>query len=229
MGNARCEKLTGNNVNGESKRNEPRQGHCIGAVTSRREHMKSVRLLAVAFVVPTLTLVVSQASAQNAGDDDAKVHRDPALPQVAPGSPAGVFGAKTQLTISSDAGFSISNTSVSGVDGSTTKVELRPAIDYFVMDNFSVGGFVGFDYSSDPGGHTTTFSVLCPCLSAHGCGAVTGTTVASQLAPPGGCGSTHDQQNSQRTLTCASSVSEFQRWRTPHGFGLLGGRRAVWL
>jgi hypothetical protein len=122
--------------------------------------MKSVRLLSFAFVVPTFALLASGASAQTAArDDDANVRRDPALPQVAPGSPAGVFGAKTQLTISSDAGFSISNTSVSGVDGSTTRVELRPAIDYFVMDNLSVGGFIGFDYSSDPGGHTTTFSI----------------------------------------------------------------------
>lgn len=120
--------------------------------------MKLVSVFSFAFTAAFASLIVREASAQTAGAD-VNVHRDPALPEVAPGSPAGVFGAKKQLTISSDAGLSISNTSVSGVDGSTTRLELRPSIDYFVMDNLSVGGFVGLDYTSDPGGHTTTFAI----------------------------------------------------------------------
>ncbi len=70
-----------------------------------------------------------------------------------------VFGDRGQLTISSDAGLSISNTSTSGVDGSSTKLTLRPAVDYFVLNNVSVGGFVGLDYTTASGAHATTFAI----------------------------------------------------------------------
>jgi hypothetical protein len=83
----------------------------------------------------------------------------PQLPAVAANSPSGVFGERHQLTISSDAGLSISNTSTSGVDGSSTNLTLRPAIDYFVLNNVSVGGFVGLDYTTAGGAHTTTFAI----------------------------------------------------------------------
>lgn len=85
--------------------------------------------------------------------------RTPAVPQVDPTTPAGSFGASGQIAVSSDAGLSISNTSTSGVDGSTTTLQLRPAVDYFIIDNLSVGGFLGLDYTSVPTGHSTTFSV----------------------------------------------------------------------
>ena len=83
----------------------------------------------------------------------------PQLPAVAANSPSGIFGDKGQITISSDAGLSISSTSTSGVDGSTTNLTLRPAIDYFVVNNVSVGGFVGLDYTSTSGAHSTTFAI----------------------------------------------------------------------
>ncbi|HEX2670347.1 MAG TPA: hypothetical protein VHM25_05715, partial [Polyangiaceae bacterium] len=83
----------------------------------------------------------------------------PQLPAVAAKSPSGVFGDRGQLTISSDAGLSISNTSTSGVDGSSTNLTLRPAIDYFVLNNVSVGGFVGLDYTTAGGAHSTTFAI----------------------------------------------------------------------
>jgi hypothetical protein len=85
--------------------------------------------------------------------------RDDPGARVEPGSPAGRFGLKSELAISSDAGLSISNTSISGRSGSATTVQLRPAIDYFVIDNLSVGGFVGLDYAHSSGSHTTTFSI----------------------------------------------------------------------
>jgi len=120
--------------------------------------MKSLQLLAFTSAAAFTILTAGAAAAQTARRD-VEVRRDPALPEVERGSPAGIFGAKRQLTISSDAGFSISNTSVSGTSGSTTRLELRPALDYFVVDNLSVGGFVGVDYASSSGGHTTTFSI----------------------------------------------------------------------
>jgi hypothetical protein len=82
-----------------------------------------------------------------------------AVPQVAPDSPSGIFGGKGQLAISSDAGFELSNTSISDVDGSTTRLILRPAVDYFVVDYLSLGGFLGLEYLKTNGGSTTQFSI----------------------------------------------------------------------
>jgi len=62
------------------------------------------------------------------------------------------------MAISSDAGLSISHTSVSG-GGSSTELILRPAVDYFLIDNLSLGGFLGLDYTSTSGGSTTAFSI----------------------------------------------------------------------
>jgi len=110
------------------------------------------------------TVFTAIASA-DAGDDltakgEVNVNdQRPQLPAVAANSPSGVFGDKGQITISSDAGLSISTESISGVDGSTTKLELRPAVDYFVANNVSVGGFVGLDYVSTSGAHSTTFAI----------------------------------------------------------------------
>jgi hypothetical protein len=81
------------------------------------------------------------------------------LPQVSARSPSGIFGSKGQLAISSDAGISISNTSISDVDGSTTTLVLRPAVDYFVIDYLSIGGFLGLQYDSTPGGSSTAISI----------------------------------------------------------------------
>lgn len=82
---------------------------------------------------------------------------------IAPGAPAGsnadVFGAQGQLAISSDTGLSISNTSVSGQSGSTTRLVLAPSVDYFIVDSWSVGGFVSLDYTTTPGSSTTTFAI----------------------------------------------------------------------
>lgn len=74
---------------------------------------------------------------------------------------ANVFGQPGQIAISSDAGLFISNTNVSGQSGSTTSIQLRPSIDYFVAENVSVGGFLGLDYTNAAGdaGHTLTFSI----------------------------------------------------------------------
>ncbi len=98
-------------------------------------------------------------SAKAEASADAK---SPAIPQVAANTPAGMFGAKGQLAISSDAGLSISSTSQSGEDpdsGSTTQLELRPSIDYFIIDNLSFGGFLGLNYLKLEGGHTTAISI----------------------------------------------------------------------
>jgi len=70
-----------------------------------------------------------------------------------------MFGLKSQWTISSDTSIFISNTSISGVSGSTTRFQIQPAADYFIIDNLSLGGFVGVNYTSVPSGHTTQFGI----------------------------------------------------------------------
>jgi hypothetical protein len=115
--------------------------------------------------VASSCLAFSAVAAADAGEDltakgEVNVNdQRPQLPPVAANSPSGVFGDKGQLTVSSDAGLSISTTSISGVDGSTTELTLRPAVDYFVANNISVGGFVGLDYTSTSGAHSTTFAI----------------------------------------------------------------------
>ena len=98
-------------------------------------------------------------AAQDRDADAPASPRGPALPEVRSDSPSGAFGGKGQVAVSSDAGLSISNTSISGIDGSTTTLVLRPAVDYFIADYISVGGFLGLEYNSTPGGSNTTFSI----------------------------------------------------------------------
>lgn len=74
-------------------------------------------------------------------------------------SPVDQFGRKHSLVLSSDAALSIANTSLSGVDGSSTTITIGPSIDYFVIPNLSLGGTLLFDYTSDPGGHSTRFGI----------------------------------------------------------------------
>jgi hypothetical protein len=110
-----------------------------------------------ALLIPALSSVALSAAAQEQNGDEET--RGPVLPRVDASSPSGVFGSKGQLAISSDAGISISNTSISDIDGSTTSLILRPAVDYFVIDYLSIGGFLGLQYDSTPGGSSTAISI----------------------------------------------------------------------
>lgn len=78
---------------------------------------------------------------------------------VTPGSAVSIFGSKGQIAISSEAGATFTHTSVSGIDGSTTTLVLRPGVDYFLISRLSLGAFAGIDYESLPSGSATTFSV----------------------------------------------------------------------
>jgi hypothetical protein len=112
-----------------------------------------------ACLIPALTAVTLATLPAAAQDSNSEETAGPALPEVRANSPSGVFGAQGQIAISSDAGLSISNTSISGVDGSTTTLILRPAVDYFVIDYLSLGGFLGVQYDSTSGGSTTAISI----------------------------------------------------------------------
>jgi streptogramin lyase len=73
--------------------------------------------------------------------------------------PAEVFGAAGQIAISSDAALLIQRRTLSGVEGGTTQIQLAPAADYFVITNLSVGGFVGFDYTTSGENESSRFSI----------------------------------------------------------------------
>jgi len=119
---------------------------------------KALVSLATLFTIPTLSRV---AFAQD--DDHDKNGRagekQTALPAVRADSPVGLFGDRHQIAISSDAGFSLTHTNLSGSGGSTTTLILRPAVDWFVIDSLSIGGFLGLEYTAPPGGSTTAISI----------------------------------------------------------------------
>jgi hypothetical protein len=71
------------------------------------------------------------------------------------------FGAAGQLAISSDANLQLTHTSVTDGGDSTTILSLRPAADFFVIDDLSIGGFVLFENDSSSGAteSTTTFGI----------------------------------------------------------------------
>jgi hypothetical protein len=81
----------------------------------------------------------------------------PGVPQVSPETPAGIFGMRGQVALSSDEGIATSFSSTKGVK--TFKYTFRPAIDYFLIDNVSIGAVLGFDYTSVGGAHTTVYSI----------------------------------------------------------------------
>lgn len=126
-------------------------------------HYRPLRLT-FAITLPALALLalpsLARAADVDLDDDDVDVRtRRDTLPDVSAASPSGRFGLKGQKAVSSDAGLSISNISVSGADGSATTLVLRPAIDWFISDSLSIGGFVGVEYAKAPGGSSSAVSV----------------------------------------------------------------------
>jgi hypothetical protein len=69
--------------------------------------------------------------------------------------PSHTFGHKSQLAISSDAALAITHYA----PGDTTTITLAPAVDYFIIDNLSIGGFIGLDYTTSGDASTTRFSI----------------------------------------------------------------------
>jgi hypothetical protein len=82
----------------------------------------------------------------------------PLPPPPAPAAPAGYypppmpprqrFGDQNQLVISNDTSFELSGSSSSNGGPSTFTLNIEPAIDYFVIQNLSVGGLVQFDHTN---------------------------------------------------------------------------------
>jgi hypothetical protein len=105
--------------------------------------------LALGILALTLPARAADVEVRAPADTSVRVRHAPALR----------FGEKGQKAISSDVGLSLSNTSVSGVSGSSSVLVLRPALDFFVAVSWSVGGFLGVEYASAPGGSSTSVSI----------------------------------------------------------------------
>jgi hypothetical protein len=69
------------------------------------------------------------------------------------------FGRPGQWTFSTDTGVSISRTTISNSDGALTIVKIEPAADYFVIENLSVGGMIGLQYTKAGNDSGTRFTI----------------------------------------------------------------------
>jgi hypothetical protein len=110
-------------------------------VNTRSQYLSAVVVLTSVFCA------WGQASAQSATE------QTPVL------GPAESFGAKRQIAISSDAALNVQRATTSGVSGGTTTLQVAPAVDYFVLNNFSVGGFVAVNYVTSGDNDSTRFSI----------------------------------------------------------------------
>lgn len=68
----------------------------------------------------------------------------------------GYFGQKSQLAISTDAALSIERRTQEGSKATTT-LSILPAMDYFVIDNVSIGGLIGVTYQKAGDDRATSF------------------------------------------------------------------------
>lgn len=136
-----------------------RRRHRVAHTVHCRTIMKRLVLTSASLLLPAIVATASPALAQDRdGDGVPDRERAPAIPQVDPNSPSGIFGGRGQIAISSDAGLFISHRSPAEGEG-TTQLQLRPAVDYFVADNLSVGGFLGLDYGKTGGSSSTAISI----------------------------------------------------------------------
>jgi len=71
-------------------------------------------------------------------------------------APAEQFGAKGVLAISSDVGLTLQH-EFEGRD--TTVFSLHPAVDYFLIDHLSLGGYVDFTHAGGGGSSTTNIGI----------------------------------------------------------------------
>src|SRR3954465_8916071 len=69
--------------------------------------------------------------------------------------PSHKFGDKGQLAFSSDAALQIEYRS----PGDTSAITLAPAVDYFVIDRLSIGGFIAWTYVTAGDSNSSRFSV----------------------------------------------------------------------
>lgn len=125
----------------------------------------TMRTLIITLTLSTLALsstALADEPPKKAAGEKEKATGDKEWSATAETSKAGPsqrFGQKGQIAILSDAALTVQNSSTSGVTGSTITVSLHPALDYFVATNFSIGGFIGVDYSKTGDNHATRFGI----------------------------------------------------------------------
>jgi hypothetical protein len=84
------------------------------------------------------------------------------------------FGDAGQLAISNDTNFAFTGASTSNNGGSSWTLTLAPAVDYFVIQNLSVGGIVLFTHTETSSGSTPTTPSITGNSNLFGIGARVG-------------------------------------------------------
>ena len=108
----------------------------------------TIEFLTLMAVVTGLPLTVSAQDAATAED----------LTQDTGRGPSYRFGSDGQLAISSDAAIAITHASPSE-GASSTRVTLAPAVDYFIIENLSIGGFISLDHTTIEDVDFTVFGI----------------------------------------------------------------------
>jgi len=104
-----------------------------------------------------VSLLTSATALAQDGDDGEFVSRDNKGDITMRDDAAG-FGEKGQMAFSTDAALGFSRLTGDNRQATTT-ITIRPAMDYFVIENLSVGGVVGVDYVKSGDTRSTTFSL----------------------------------------------------------------------
>lgn len=69
------------------------------------------------------------------------------------------FGDQGVWAFSTDTALSIQRETRSNADGAVTTLKIAPASDFFVIDNLSVGGIMGIEYTKAGSGRSTRFTL----------------------------------------------------------------------
>ncbi|HEY6877520.1 MAG TPA: autotransporter domain-containing protein [Polyangiales bacterium] len=69
------------------------------------------------------------------------------------------FGVPRQWAFSTDAELAFRRTTLSGQNGAVTSLSIAPGVDYFVIQNLSIGGGIGLFYTKAGSQNATTFSI----------------------------------------------------------------------
>ena len=113
---------------------------------------RTLRMAVAALCVFTIS---ESASAQDA-DDDVRDRDRPSAAEA--GGRDTVFGEPGQLAFSTDAALGFDR--LTGDDRpATTTITIRPALDFFVIKNLSVGGVLGVDYVKAGDARSTIFTL----------------------------------------------------------------------
>src|SRR5688572_26870533 len=114
---------------------------CVALHPRMEIYVKTTKLRFVAWLAMACLLPLT-AAAQSVTEDTGR-------------GPSHQFGDEGQLAISSDAALAIEHRT----PGDVTTVTLAPAVDYFIIDKLSIGGFISLEHMTVGEYDATTFGI----------------------------------------------------------------------